>query len=104
MDKRSNLEFLPKRGMQFDLFDCLYYLLCLRGLKLGGRVFDHYAWSYASRALRGGRGISVIAQKLATPCYGDSDIGKVLNAANAILEAYKPIQPRASSKGADSVL
>lgn len=87
-DGAGNLEFLPERPPQFDLFDCLYYLLCLRNQEPGTRIFHHYIWSFASRALRAGGDISQLAVDLARPHYGSGDIGVVITNINEVLDLY----------------
>ena len=92
LDRKGNLEFLPQRGSQFDLLDCLYYLQYLRTLDPGTHVFDHYIWSYASRALRSGRGISEIALNLVEPYMGNDRIQTVIDAVDDVLDAYQDLQ------------
>ena len=92
LDRKGNLEFLPQRGPQFDLLDCLYYLQYLRTLDPGTHVFDHYIWSYASRALRSGRGISEIALNLVEPYMGNDRIQTVIDAVDDVLDAYQDLQ------------
>ena len=93
LDGRGNLEFLPERGSQFDLLDCLYYLQYLRILDPGTRVFDHYIWSYASRALRSGRGISEIALDLVEPHMGCNRIQMIVDFVGAVLDEYRGVRP-----------
>ena len=51
--KNSYTELLLDRPRTHYLFDCVYYLLCLRDHELDSRPFQHYAWSVASRAHAG---------------------------------------------------
>jgi len=87
-DGAGNLEFLPERPPQFDLFDCLYYLLCLRNHRPGTRTFHHYIWSFASRALRAGGSIAQLAADLAYPHYASGGIGVVITSINEVLSIY----------------
>ena len=70
-DGQGGHEFIPERPRHHYLFDCLYYLLCLREHQRDSSVFNHYVWSFASRAVAGGIGISGLAVELATPYYRD---------------------------------
>ena len=92
LDGKGNLEFLPERGSQFDLLDCLYYLQYLRTLDPGTHVFDHYIWSYASRALRSGQGISEIALNLTKAYIGNGRIQTIIDAVDGVLDAYQYLQ------------
>ena len=68
---RVEHEFIPQRDRYHHMFDCLYYLLCLREHEPGTPTFDHYAWSFASRAVSGGIGIPKLAVELAAPFFRD---------------------------------
>ena len=92
LDGKGDLEFLPARGSQFDLLDCLYYLQYLGFLDPGDHVFDHYIWSYASRVLRSGQGISEIALTLTEPYFGNDRIKTVIHAVDDVLDAYQHLQ------------
>ena len=70
-DGRGGHELIPERSRQHCLFDCIYYLLCLREHDLDSSVFNHYVWSFASRVVGGGVGILELAVELAAPFYSD---------------------------------
>ena len=92
IDGKGKLEFLPERGPQFDLLDCLYYLQYLRTLDPGTHVFDHYIWSYASRVQRSGRAVSEIALNLTEPYFGNNRIQTVIDAVELVLDAYQNVE------------
>ena len=48
LDGHGNRELFLERTSQECLFDCLYYLLCLREHEPGSPAFKHYVWSFAS--------------------------------------------------------
>ena len=73
VDGNGKREFFLDRTSQQCLFDCVYYLLCLREHEQDSRAFKHYTWSFASRAVRGRVGIPQLAAKLAAPYYRDVD-------------------------------
>ncbi len=73
LDGNGNREFFLDRTSQQCLFDCVYYLLCLREHERDSRAFKHYIWSFASRAVRGKVSIRKLATEIAAPYYGDVD-------------------------------
>ena len=89
-DKQGNLELLPETSDRDYLFDCLYYLLCLRTLKPSSRIFKHYVWSIASRAFKASHFIFDLAVELASSHYADGDITTVADAVEDVLQGYQP--------------
>ena len=87
-DGKGNLELLPPRPMQFDLFDCIYYSLCISSLKSGTRVFDHYVYSLASRAMRCGTSILGTAYNLSKQHLKEGELENVINAVDSVLNNY----------------
>ena len=88
-DGEGYLELLPGQGYGACLFDCLYYLLCLRTLETGSRLFDHYIFSIASRIIDGGRPLLDMAVNLARPYFDESNLGVITSSVIEILEAYQ---------------
>ena len=86
-------EFLLRRPLGHCLFDCVYYLLCLRDHEPNTRTFDHYVWSIASRALAGRGAVAQVAVRLAAPfCAGDCH--KVaFRRINEVLATYRSAAP-----------
>lgn len=83
-------ELLTRRPWTHCLFDCVYYLLCLREHKPDTRAFEHYAWSFASRVKGGGIQVGELSRRLMVPCYGDarSHLEAVIRRISAILKVY----------------
>ena len=67
-------EFLPQRTPAQLLFDCVYYLLCLRDHDPETSAFGHYVWSFASRSSAGPRGLPKLAIELVPDAYADRDV------------------------------
>ena len=91
-DGRGGHEFIPERPRQHCLFDCLYYLLCLREHELDSSAFNHYVWSFASRAVGGGVGIPKLAVELAILYYRDCkeiDFETVISRIKGVLALYE---------------
>ena len=91
-DAQGKYEFIPARLPKAFLFDCLYYLLCLREHEPDSRAFDHYVWSFASRAVGGGVGIPKLAVRLAAPYFADSggiEFEKVIDRINTVIVGYE---------------
>ena len=91
-DGRGGHEFIPERPGQHCLFDCLYYLLCLREHEVDSSAFNHYVWSFASRAVGGGVGIPRLAVELATPYYRhceEIDFAAVISRIKGVLDLYE---------------
>ena len=87
-------EVMLQRAQGRALFDCLYYLLCLREHALDTRPFDHYIWSFASRAVEGGVGIPALAAELAVPYYKDCEetyVETIIDRIKRVLEFYPPV-------------
>jgi hypothetical protein len=82
-------EYLPKRAPQFDLFDCIYYCLCIRDHAQGSRVYQHYIWSIASRTARLGSELAGIAVGLVTESDSAFHSEEVLSAMNEVLCKYQ---------------
>ena len=82
------LEPYPVHG----LFDCLYYLLCLRDFRPGTHNFDHYVWSIASRAYSGG---DILFQEAMTLCplgYEETMLNTICDAVWEVFRAYRPVE------------
>ena len=88
-DPKGSLELLLKRPMQSCLFDCIYYLLCLRSQQTGTRVFKHYVWSAASRTLDGSKQMLKIAQALVAPYFDEGALERILRSVDRVLRKYK---------------
>jgi len=82
-------EYLPKRAPQYDLFDLIYYSLCLRGRAQDSRVYRHYIWSIASRTARLGSELSGIAVALVSESDSAFRSEEVLSAVNEVLCKYQ---------------
>ena len=88
-DGNGNREFFLDSASQQCLFDCVYYLLCLREHERDSRAFKHYIWSFASRAVRGRVGIPQLAAELAAPYYGDVDLETIIYKIDEVLKQYE---------------
>ena len=91
-DADGKYEFIPERPRPHFFFDCLYYLLCLREHKPDTRIFDHYVWSYASRAMGGGVGIPKLAAELAAPYFevsGEIALEEIIDRIDRVLVGYE---------------
>jgi hypothetical protein len=82
-------EYLPQRAPQFDMFDCIYYCLCLRDYAQGSRVRDHYVWSIASRTARLGSELAGIAVGLVAQSDPAFRSEEILSAVNEVLAQYQ---------------
>ena len=89
VDGSGNLEFLPKRALQFDLLDCVYYLLCLREHESDASPFQHYTHSFASRVVRSGDWIIDVAANLVAPYFADASIEDAITEIRSIVQAYE---------------
>lgn len=89
-DLEGTLELFCERNPRSDLFDCLYYLMCLRDRQPGTRIFDHYVWSIASRAYLGGNLFLRGAMTLCDPSYERPALNTVYDAVRSVLEEYQP--------------
>ena len=89
-DKQGNLELFLETSDRDYLFDCLYYLLCLRTLEPSSRIFKHYVWSIASRAFKASHFIFDLAVQLASSRYADGDITTVTDAVKDVWQGYQP--------------
>ena len=91
-DNKRNLELFLEASDKIHLFDCVYYLLCLRTVKPGSRVFNHYVWSIASRAFNGGTRLLELAVQLVDPLYPKGDIATVTDKVESVLQGYQPVR------------
>ncbi len=89
LDGNGNREFFLERTSQGQLFDCVYYLLCLRDHELDSRAFNHYVWSFASRAAKAKRGIPKLAVSLAAPHCKDVDLETIIYKIDEVLKLYE---------------
>ena len=90
-DGNGNLELLPSRPWQYDFFDCIYYSLCLSNLKPNTRVFDHYVYSLASRAMRLGTSILGTAYDLSKQHFREGALENVRNVVDSVLNNYSEV-------------
>jgi hypothetical protein len=89
----EEIEYLPERPMQFDLFDCIYYLFCLRDHPDGENSFQHYIWSIASRCARLGSDFGTLAAKLVVTEYDNrANFETVLLRVNEVIDIYRKAQ------------
>ena len=91
-DGKGEHEFIPQRAHHDYLFDCVYYLLCLREHELDTSAFNHYVWSFASRAVGGEVGIPKLAAEVAAPYYNDYkeiDFEKVISRIEGVMHLYQ---------------
>ncbi len=89
LDGNGKREFFLDRTSQQCLFDCVYYLLCLRDHKPDSRAFKHYIWSFASRAFRGRVGIPKLATELAAPYFGDGSLKNIICKIDEVVKLYE---------------
>ena len=89
-DGEGNLEFFLERHPRDDLFDCIYYLLCLREHEPGTRAFNHYVWSFASRASNGKAIIPRVATDLASQYHSTSHFETVIHEISQVMRNYSP--------------
>jgi hypothetical protein len=82
-------DYLPERAPQFDIFDCIYYFLCLRDHAQGSRAYDHYVWSIASRTARLGSEPARIAMGLVAQSDPAFRSEEMLSAVNEVLCKYQ---------------
>ena len=90
-DANGTIEIFLERSLGSRLFDCLYYLLCLRDFQPGTHDFDHYIWSIASRAYSDGDTVLKVAINLCPPDYDKAMLNTAYNAVQGILAAYCPV-------------
>ena len=81
-------EFVPTRSPAEHLQDCIYYLLCLRPHAPSSRAFQHYVWSFASRAVAARRGVARLAFELVRPLLPESCYGVALREVTRALKRY----------------
>ena len=89
LDGNGKREFFLERTSQGCLFDCLYYLLCLREHEIDSRAFKHYVWSFASRAIKSEVGIPKLAVDLASPLCKDVDLETIIYKIDDVLRLYE---------------
>lgn len=92
-------EYLPERAPQFDMFDCIYYCLCLRDHAQGSRVHDHYVWSIASRTARLGSELAGIAVGLVAQSDPAFRSEEILSAVNEVLAQYQDADTETEKAG-----
>ena len=81
----------PERPLGHCLFDCVYYLLCLRDHKLGTRPFDHYVWSCASRARAARIDVLQVATNLAGPHCAGARHKEATHQIDTVLRKYESV-------------
>ena len=91
-DDKGAIEVFLERNPLSGLFDCLYYLLCLRDLQPGTHIFDHYVWSIASRAYSDGDIVLKEALNLLPSDYDEAMLNTVYSAIQKVLQAYRPVE------------
>ena len=84
-------EVVPERHLGHCLFDCVYYLLCLRDHEPGTRPFDHYVSSCASRARAAEIDLLPIAIGLAAPHCPDARLQEAVDQIDKTLRKYEPV-------------
>jgi hypothetical protein len=90
---KKEIEYLPERPKQFDLFDCIYYLLCLRDHPEDTNSFRHYIWSIASRCARLGSDLGTVAAELVAKEYNNkANFETVLLRVNEVICIYRKAQ------------
>lgn len=90
---KEEIEYLPERPKQFDLFDCIYYLLCLRDHPEDTSSFPHYIWSIASRCARLGSDLGTVAAELVAKKYDNkANFETVLLRVNEVICIYRKAQ------------
>ena len=83
----GSTELFLDRPRQYYLFDCVYYLLCLRDHELDSRPFKHYVWSIASRAHAGALAVRELAPVVRS-AYGGAtgDLQTIIARIESVLE------------------
>ena len=84
-------EFVPQRNLGHLLFDCVYYLLCLREHEPGTRPFDHYASSCASRAKAAEIDLLPIAIRLVASHCPAASLRESVDQIGNSLRKYEPV-------------
>lgn len=90
-DLEDNFEMFLKRNPRSDLFDCLYYLMCLRDWEPSSRVYDHYIWSIASRAFSGGVLLTRGALNLCIPLCDETQLRTAAERIQTVLDGYRTL-------------
>ena len=88
-DPQGNIEVFLQRNPRSDMFDCLYYLMCLRDWQPDTRVYQHYISSIASRAVSGGDVLLRGAINLCRPHWTEAELGVAYGAVQTILGGYQ---------------
>jgi len=96
-------EFFPERHRTEYLFDCVYYLLCLRDHEPSTDPFNHYVWSFASRAKAAGTAVARVATDLAAPHCDEGRLRIALDRILEIVRSYQSVTPRAPATSAGEV-
>ena len=81
----QDIELFPERSRSSYLFDCVYYMLCLRVHAEDTRQFQHYVWTLASRGIGGGVGLIELAASVACAYCGDATFAGKLPAVVAMV-------------------
>ena len=84
-------EVIPQRHLGHLLFDCVYYLLCLREHRPRTRPFDHYVSSCASRARAAGIDLLPIAVSLVASHCPDARLREAVDQIDRTLQQYEPV-------------
>lgn len=92
IDKEGSLEVFCERPLVRQVFDCLYYLMCLRDLQPATRIFNHYVWSTASGFYSGGDSAHKTTMYLCAPSFDRETLDAVYAAVFEVLKAYRPIE------------
>ena len=91
-DPSGKQELFSDPAKHSSLFDCIYYLLCLRSQVRGSRAFRHYVWSAASRTVGSGYIVLKVAQKLVAPHFDKPVLDAVVRSIIRVTKQYKSIQ------------
>lgn len=88
-DGDGGYEWFAQRGPSEPVFDCVYYMLCLRDHKRDSRIYRHYIWSIASRLQEIGEGhIHVVLNLIDAHC-DETKLREVVQDVKAALDAYQ---------------
>ena len=91
-DPRGKQELFADPAKHSSLFDCIYYLLCLRSHVRGTRAFRHYVWSAASRTIGSGYIVLKVAQESVAPHFDKRILDAVVRSIIRVAKQYKTVQ------------
>ena len=88
-DPNGNLELFLDPAEHSSLFECIYYLLCLRSQVRGTRAYKHYVWSAASSIVDSDNVVLKVAQELVAPHFDERVLDSVLRSIVRVAKQYK---------------